>query len=158
VLDPLYRSRDDRMIAGVAAGVADSIDADPSIIRVVWALLIFLTGGLALVAYIVMAIVVPEGPAGLADRSGAGVAGPSGSAAAMGATPPSATPGARSRRDRADRPRGGLLIGLILVVIGVVFLIREFLPFLDLSLWWPVAAIGLGVLLILFSITPRRPR
>ena len=62
--DRLYRSVDDRMLAGVAGGVAERLDADPSIIRVVWALLIVLTGGLALVAYVVMAIVVPEAPMG----------------------------------------------------------------------------------------------
>ena len=52
------------MIAGVAGGVAEQLDADPSLIRIVWAVLIFLTGGLALLVYIVMAIVVPERPAG----------------------------------------------------------------------------------------------
>ena len=36
VTDRLYRSRDDRMIAGVAGGVAEHLDADPSIIRIVW--------------------------------------------------------------------------------------------------------------------------
>jgi phage shock protein C len=58
--DRLYRSRSDRMIAGVAGGLAEMWDADPSLIRIVWALLIVLTGGIALVVYIVMAIVVPE--------------------------------------------------------------------------------------------------
>ena len=47
------------MIAGVAGGVAEMLDADPSIIRIVWALLVFLTGGISLLVYIVMAIVVP---------------------------------------------------------------------------------------------------
>ena len=56
----LYRSRDDRMLAGVAGGLAELWDADPSLIRIVWALLIVVTGGVALVVYIVMAIVVPE--------------------------------------------------------------------------------------------------
>jgi len=60
----LYRSVDDRMLAGVAGGVAERLDTDPSIIRIVWALLIVLTGGIALVAYIVMAVVVPEAPDG----------------------------------------------------------------------------------------------
>src|SRR4051794_41688315 len=53
------------MIAGVAGGVAEHLDADPSIIRIVWAVLIFLTGGLALLVYIVMAFVVPERPIGM---------------------------------------------------------------------------------------------
>ena len=69
--DRLYRSPDDRMIAGVAGGVAERLDADPSIIRIVWAVLIFLTGGLALLVYIVMAIVVPERPADAQTRASA---------------------------------------------------------------------------------------
>src|SRR4249919_4083224 len=66
VTDRLYRSRDDRMLAGVAGGVAEMLDADPSIIRIVWALLAVLTGGIALLVYIVMAVVVPEAPPGYA--------------------------------------------------------------------------------------------
>ena len=51
------------MIAGVAGGLAEFWDADPSLIRIVWALLVVLTGGIALLVYIIMAIVVPEGRA-----------------------------------------------------------------------------------------------
>ena len=49
----LYRSRDDRMLAGVAGGLAELWDADPSLVRILWALLVPLTGGIALVVYIV---------------------------------------------------------------------------------------------------------
>jgi phage shock protein C len=64
VAERLYRSRHDRMLAGVAAGVADALDADPSLVRIAWALLVIFTGGIAFVVYVVMAIVVPEAPAG----------------------------------------------------------------------------------------------
>jgi phage shock protein PspC (stress-responsive transcriptional regulator) len=67
VNDRLYRSRDERMFAGVAGGVAERLDLDPSLVRVVWLILTFLTGGLFFLLYIVMAIVVPEAPIG-ADR------------------------------------------------------------------------------------------
>jgi phage shock protein C len=56
----LYRSVHDRMLAGVAGGLAELWDADPSLVRIIWALLVPLTGGIALVVYIVMASVVPE--------------------------------------------------------------------------------------------------
>ena len=56
----LHRSLDDRMLAGVAGGLAEMWDADPSLVRLVWALLVIFTGGIALLVYIVMAIVVPE--------------------------------------------------------------------------------------------------
>ncbi len=58
----LYRSRSDRMIAGVAGGLAEHFDLDPSLVRVAWVLLALVTGGIFFLAYIVMAIVVPEDP------------------------------------------------------------------------------------------------
>ena len=70
--DRLYRSPDDRMLTGVAGGLAEMLDFDPSIIRIVWAVLIVLTGGLALLVYIVMAIVVPERPIGVSPRGQGG--------------------------------------------------------------------------------------
>ena len=44
VNDRLYRSRSDRMLAGVAGGPAEHFDVDPSIVRVVWVLLALVTG------------------------------------------------------------------------------------------------------------------
>jgi phage shock protein C len=55
----LYRSRKDRVIAGVCGGLGKFLGMDPTIIRVLWALSIFL-GGTGLLVYIVMWIIVPE--------------------------------------------------------------------------------------------------
>ncbi len=90
--DRLYRSHDDRMLAGVAGGLAELWDADPSLVRIVWALLVIFTGGLALVVYIVMAIVVPEegDVASMAPRRSADPGWPSGTPAPG---PPAASPG-----------------------------------------------------------------
>ena len=60
----LYRSRTDSVIGGVAGGVAEYLDVDPSIVRIVWAVLAIITGGIFFVLYIVMWIVVPEGVSG----------------------------------------------------------------------------------------------
>jgi phage shock protein C len=48
------------MLAGVAGGLAETWDVDPSVVRLVWALLVIFTGGIALLVYIIMAIVVPD--------------------------------------------------------------------------------------------------
>ena len=59
----LYRSRSNRMIAGVCAGVADYFNVDPTIVRLIF-VLVGLAGGPGLILYIIMAIVVPEEPVG----------------------------------------------------------------------------------------------
>ena len=55
----LYRSTDDRMIAGVCAGLAEYIDIDPTIVRLLFVLGL-LAGGATFWAYLVMMLVVPE--------------------------------------------------------------------------------------------------
>jgi len=176
VTDRLYRSRDDRMLAGVAGGVAEMLDADPSIIRIVWAVLVVLTGGIALLVYIVMAIVVPERPDGMpigspwtpgGDAAGPGAApadpgpvpeggwrAPVGSTVAMSAG--ASGSGRRRRRAPADRARGGIVVGLLFILIGGFFLVRQLVPAFDLGLWWPIVAIGLGILLVIVALLPPR--
>ncbi|MCG8608225.1 PspC domain-containing protein [bacterium] len=57
----LTRSVKDRMIGGVCGGVAEYFSIDPSIVRVLWAILTLAGGGLlGILAYVVMLIVVPE--------------------------------------------------------------------------------------------------
>ncbi len=63
----LYRSVDDRVIAGVCGGLAARLALDPSLVRVVWAVLALVTGIFPLlVVYVIMAAVVPEDPKGFA--------------------------------------------------------------------------------------------
>jgi len=54
----LYRSRTERVLWGVCGGLAKYFDTDPTIVRVIAVLLIF-ADGLGILAYIVMAIIVP---------------------------------------------------------------------------------------------------
>ncbi|HLA08350.1 MAG TPA: PspC domain-containing protein [Anaerolineales bacterium] len=59
----LTRSRSNRMVAGVCAGLADYLNLDPTVVRLLFVLGFFLGlhGGL-LLAYLIMAIVTPEEP------------------------------------------------------------------------------------------------
>lgn len=56
----LYKSRNNKMICGVCAGIADYFNIDPSIVRVLWAVLA-LAAGTGMLAYIACAIILPEG-------------------------------------------------------------------------------------------------
>lgn len=53
----LVRSQD-KVIAGVAAGVADYFDIDPTIVRIIW-LICFLVGGSGLLIYIIFWLLMP---------------------------------------------------------------------------------------------------
>jgi phage shock protein PspC (stress-responsive transcriptional regulator) len=58
----LYRSRTEKMIAGVCGGVAEYFNTDPTIVRLLW-VLITLLGGAGVLLYIVLWIVMPlQGP------------------------------------------------------------------------------------------------
>ena len=55
----LYRSRDNRMLAGVCGGLAKYFGMDPVLVRVLAVVAIFLSFSLAVLAYIILAVVVP---------------------------------------------------------------------------------------------------
>ena len=57
----LYRSRTDRMIAGVCGGLAEYFNIDPTIVRII-AVVALIAGMGGFLAYIIMWIVVPEEP------------------------------------------------------------------------------------------------
>ena len=55
----LYRSRKNRMIAGVCGGIAEYFDVDPTLVRLAWIFFSF-AGGAGLLAYLIAWIIVPE--------------------------------------------------------------------------------------------------
>jgi len=139
----LYRSRRDRMLAGVAGGLAEIWGADATLVRLIWALLVIFTGGIALVVYIVMAIIVPEEeevyPGGVPART-TGVA-----------------PGAPAAYRTGGGLSPGLLVGGFLVILGGFFLVREFVPQIDFDFLWPFILVAIGVALIVTAMG-RGPR
>ena len=132
----LYRCRHDRRIAGVASGVAEFFDLDPTVVRVVWFLSIFF-GGLSILLYIAMALIVPLEPISEADaaaEAAAAAAGPSG-------------------HRHVERGTGGRLatfFGFALVLFGALVLIDVLLPEFTHSwrFFWPLLVVGLGAVLI----------
>jgi phage shock protein C len=58
----IYRSRDDRMIAGVAGGLANYFDIDPTIVRLLWIAGLLTTGPVAFFIYLLCAMVIPREP------------------------------------------------------------------------------------------------
>ncbi len=58
----LYRSVEEKKIAGVCGGLGEYFDIDPTIIRLIWLAMLFAVGS-GVLAYIIAWIIVPEKPA-----------------------------------------------------------------------------------------------
>ena len=61
----LYRDTSNKLIAGVCSGLGAYLNIDPTIVRLVWAL-VGLTGA-GIVAYLVAALIIPEKPSNIID-------------------------------------------------------------------------------------------
>jgi len=128
----LYRCRHDRRVAGVAAGVAEFFDLDPTLVRLVWFASIFF-GGFGLLLYILMAIIVPNEPLSEEEL---------------------AAPATDSSHRHAARPgNGGLglsFVGIALILFGALALANTF--FVEWgyngTFVWPGFILALGVLVL----------
>ncbi|HSJ43098.1 MAG TPA: PspC domain-containing protein [Euzebyales bacterium] len=114
----LRRSRDDKVIAGVAGGLGRYLGVDPVIIRVAFVVLA-VSGGSGLLLYLIGMIAIPE------ERPGE--------------IPHDAPPG--------DQHTGVMILGGVLVVVGGLLLADRVVPNLTTVLG-PLVLIGLGAAVI----------
>ncbi|MGI5836942.1 MAG: PspC domain-containing protein [Chloroflexota bacterium] len=61
----LYRSRDQRMIAGVAGGIAEYFDVDPTLVRIIFVLLALPGFFPGLLFYLILWVIIPPEPLGV---------------------------------------------------------------------------------------------
>jgi phage shock protein C len=123
----LYRCRENRVIAGVASGVAEFFGLDPTLVRVLWFLSIFF-GGVTLVVYVGLALIVPLEPA------------------TAGAV---AEPVEPHRHGAAASGRWTTIFGIALILFGSLALLGAVLP--NVASWrhlWPLFIIGMGAVLV----------
>ena len=148
----LYRCQHDRILAGVASGVAERFDLDPTLVRVLWLLSVFF-GGFGLVAYIVMAIIVPlepvEGPVVGMSATDPTAAGGRGEATGQAPAGWHGTP-VEHRHVRRDTGRLATGAGIVLIRFGALALVDTLLPdWADHGRFlWPAFIVGIGALLV----------
>ena len=61
----LYRNTNEKIIAGVCSGLAEYLNIDATIVRLIWALIGL--SGAGIVAYLIAALIIPEKPADIID-------------------------------------------------------------------------------------------
>lgn len=142
----LYRCRHDRRIAGVAAGVAEYFEADPTLVRILWFLSIFF-GGLGIFVYVAMALIVPLEPLSAAEAE-ADAARASARASGDLASGDAGTVVGHRHAPRRSAP-WATIFGLGLIVLGSIALLDRILPGWDAGHWVaPVFFIGIGAVLV----------
>ena len=62
----LYKVTEGKIIAGVCGGIAEYLNVDPTVVRVIWAI-VSAFGGMGILAYIACALIMPTKPAGYID-------------------------------------------------------------------------------------------
>lgn len=151
----LYRSNTDKMIGGVSGGIAEYFEIDPTIVRILFVLAVFFGGG-GLIAYIILWIIVPEKPYVFPGA---------------GQTQSDSQPNINEPEKEAENkqenttPNGdafnymvfqqkqksntGYVAGIVLIVIGGLFLLNNFIPRFNFGDFWPfiLIAVGIGLLL-----------
>ncbi len=123
----LYRSREQKMLAGVCGGIAEYFNIDVTIIRLIWAVIAL--SGTGVLIYIIAAIVIPERPYGEQQDYVSYV----------------------DVSEPGDKGKLISILGIVLIIVGIVALIGGLFPVLWRTLrhgFWPSIIIIIGVALI----------
>jgi phage shock protein C len=144
----LYRSNKDKMLGGVAGGLAEYFAIDPTLVRIIFVVSLF-AGGAGVLAYIILWIVVPEEPyvfAGTPAQTETKIKDETG--------PQPDSPSQTNQQQyvqamAVQKHKRSSILGIVLIVIGLLFLLDNFIPRIHFGDFWPLllVAIGIGLLL-----------
>jgi len=153
----LYRSAKSKVFGGVAGGIAEYFDIDPIIIRLLFVIIAFAGGGGAIV-YLILWIALPLEPLTSFNMN-------------MGSGEPAGTeiPGEQAASDHnagntpnpfyipvKSENRNGLIGGIVLISLGLIFFANRFIPNINFSDLWPLVLVVLGGVLIATSFAERK--
>ncbi len=126
----LYRSKSNKVIAGVCGGIGEYLDIDPTVIRLLW-VIITIPWGFGVIAYIICMFIIPEEPAGKSVKKVK-----------------------ESPKAEILEHEGKIIGGLIMVLIGTILLANNLglfsmFPWLSWNYVWPFILIGIGAILLI---------
>lgn len=152
----LARSKDDKMLGGVCGGLGEYFKVDSVVVRLIFVAVTVL-GGAGVLAYIVLWIVVPEeGADSYAEKLRRGTE-------------------AKDREKRKEefkktgedivselnksgknlknhKDEGRLIFATILILLGLMFLAHNFIPFWNFAKLWPLILVVLGLAVLISSL------
>ena len=141
----LFRSRTDRMLGGVAGGLAERFEIDSVLVRILFAVAT-IANGFGILIYVVLWIIMPEED-GLPDQK------TNRKKDKMDSPDTSSDPNNAPTSSVEGQARQGnvrTIFGMCVVLLGVVLLLNEVFPFrlFELRFLWPAALIAIGFMII----------
>ncbi len=173
-----YKSKTDKKLAGVCAGVAEYFEVDPTLVRLIWVVFTF-AGGAGILAYIIAAIIMPEAPTGSQPvkrkKKSENQPHPMNDNGEESITEIEEDPDHDyengyddeyddeyvedptedefyevEKVDKKKDDKNSMVLGVALIFIGLMFFSRNFFKWfwIDFSYLWPILLILLGVVLV----------
>lgn len=140
---PLERLRDEAILGGVAAGIARYFNIDRTLVRVLFIASLFIGHFPAVIVYIILWVALPERRFGTLNEP---ILYSNPTFSFMNPYNPS----------NPDRSQGNLIGGVVLIILGVLFLLDRWFN-IDFGDLWPLVLIAIGVwLLFKDRINPNR--
>lgn len=126
----LTRSRSNSVILGVCGGIGDFFNIDPVIIRIVWGLSVIPFFFSSPIIYLLCAIIIPYDETNFYESDDPDII-------------------YENKKDYKKNDNNYKLIGLLLVLIGLFFLAKEFVPnLMVITRLWPILLIIVGIYVI----------
>lgn len=120
----LYRSNRNKMICGVCGGIGEYFNIDPTVVRLVW-VLISLTYGIGILAYIIAIIVIPAENTAYDDVIDY-----------------------RRSEPVFSAEKGKLVLGIGLIFLGFFILTKDYFGWFYKKFFWPLLLIAAGIILV----------
>ena len=144
----LYRPKKDRIVAGVCSGLAEYFQVDVVIIRLIFVLLT-VSGGAGVLAYIILLIVMPEEEGeSYADsiKKNINTKDKEEIKSTIKKTAEDIKEVAKKNSHNSE------LFAIILVAVGIIFLIQNLLPSVfNFSRLWPLLLVVVGIVILISS-------
>lgn len=146
----LYRSQSDRIIAGICGGLAEHFDIDSTVIRLIF-ILIMVLGGSGLFVYLFLWLLIPQGPKEPAIINEEKIKELAEDLKEKVQDLKEDIKEEMKPKMKKAKKRHGFLFGWILIMVGGLFLFKNFFPWFFHSYavrYWPLLLIIVGLVLI----------
>ncbi len=140
----LHKSRNDKILFGVAGGTAEYFDIDPVLARVGWVALAIISGGFLILLYIVLAIIMPDNPRQATQRL---------SEDDDHMDDHDDMPDSEAR-SRGSKRMTRYILAVVLIAFGGLMLLNNLGVFSSIrwDIVWPIAIVGVGLAILVPSL------